>query len=117
MKSLRIYVAAPLSAKKAKKRKENVLRAIDAGEAVYRMGHVPFIPHLDAAWQARYPKDWQSWIDFDLRWLEVCDACLRLKGKSPGADVEVQFCLERGIPVYYSLKDLRVALKPTVKAI
>jgi hypothetical protein len=39
------------------------------------------------------------------RLLERCDAVLRLRGESTGADLDVAIAQERGLPVYYSLDE------------
>ncbi len=40
------------------------------------------------------------------RLLQLCDAVLRLKGASKGADNDVKLAQERGIPVYYNLNEV-----------
>ena len=38
--------------------------------------------------------------------LALCDGVLRLPGASKGADNDVKIANERGIPVWYDLKDV-----------
>ena len=40
------------------------------------------------------------------RLLEHCDAVLRLRGESRGADQDVAIADQRGIPVYYDLAEV-----------
>lgn len=48
----------------------------------------------------------QDWLDMDFAWVAVSDAVLRLPGESKGADMEVAFAAERGVPVFYSIEGL-----------
>jgi hypothetical protein len=40
------------------------------------------------------------------RLLERCEAVLRVRGASKGADQDVRLAQERGLPVYYRLEDV-----------
>jgi hypothetical protein len=40
------------------------------------------------------------------RLLERCDAVLRIEGPSKGADEDVRLARQRGLPVYFRLKDV-----------
>jgi hypothetical protein len=42
------------------------------------------------------------------RLIERCDAILRLKGDSKGADNDVRLANERGIPVYYDVAEIPI---------
>jgi hypothetical protein len=81
---------------------------------IFKKGHVPMIGewvalpliHLagsvhpgDAAWEeVQYP--------VAHRLLEKCDAVLRIKGASKGADEDVRIAKERGLKVFYSLEEI-----------
>jgi hypothetical protein len=81
---------------------------------LFRKGHVPMIGEWvalplmqlagsvqpgDAAWEEiQYP--------VAHRLLQKCDAVLRLKGASKGADEDVRIALERGLSVYYDIADV-----------
>jgi len=101
---VKIYIASPYSSQGDKL--QNVRTAILAGEAVSALGHTPFIPVLNHFWDRLFPHDEKFWIDYDIKWLEVCDAVLRLDGESKGADIEVAVAEKLGIPVYYSFRGL-----------
>ena len=97
-----VYVAGPYSKGKWG---SNQRRAIRAAQNVLKMGHVPFLPHtMTGLWSVLYDN---AWIKFDLKWLEQCDAILRLPGESEGADTEVEFAKARGIYVFGSIDELR----------
>jgi hypothetical protein len=83
---MRIYIAAPYT---KGDQVLNMRAAIDAAEALVAKGHTPFIPHLSAFWHLVAPHPVGFWYAYDLEWLSVCDAVLRLRGESIGADAEV----------------------------
>ena len=104
-RSLRyVYLAGPLTKGSPF---QNVKRAIEVGDNLLEHGFLPFIPHLTALWaMVAGDKPWNVWLDFDEKWLLKCDCLLRIDGESPGADREVEFAKQAGIPVFYSLSDL-----------
>ena len=100
---MKIYIASPyLNGDK----EENVMRQINAWHALVVNGYTPYAPLLGHYIDKHYPFDCKWWLEFDLKWLEVCDAVLRLDGESNGADKEVEHAKKLGIPVYYSLSEI-----------
>jgi hypothetical protein len=89
---------------------------MDATVALLDLGFVPFCPLLSHFLDVTHPRDYQTWLDYDLSWLEVCDVVLRLPGESVGADVEVARAQELGIPVFFGLADLLQAFNRKVPA-
>lgn len=67
----------------------NVTNAIHAAEDVWKFGGVPFVPHLHTTWHMIHPKTHEQWLEFDFAWVRACDALYRLRGESPGAELEV----------------------------
>lgn len=67
----------------------------------------PFVPHLSHFWHTVSPKPYDEWLRLDLAYLHRCDALYRFGGKSGGADGELAYAVEWGIPVFRSLTDLR----------
>lgn len=53
------------------------------------------------------PYDYTIWIEMALEWLSRCDALIRMPGYSPGADTEVDFALNAGIPVFEEIHGLK----------
>lgn len=105
----RIYVAGPYSANP----EECTYKAMAAADQLLRLGFASFLPHLTLWWEPRYPRHYETWMAWDFAWLAQCEALLRLPGHSPGADREVVFATEHGIPVYASIADLlRSQLNP-----
>lgn len=81
---------------------ENTHHAFKVGTEMVERGLVtPFIPHASLLWHMVTPKPYQFWLDYDIEVLAKCDALLRLPGVSAGADKEVAFALDNGIPVFY----------------
>lgn len=107
----RIYVAGPIGADDDG-RSARIAAAIDAGSHLLRLGHAPFVPHLwaaamyDDAITADALLGYEDWMAYDLAFLRVCDAVLRIPGESPGADREVQLARELGKHVYFSVEEI-----------
>jgi len=100
---MRVYIAGPYTHPDPV---VNTHNAIMAGDEVARLGHIPFIPHLNIQWHIVCPHDSDFWCEYDLKWLELCDVLLRLPGKSYGADLEVQYARKRNIRVIYDISEL-----------
>lgn len=100
-----VYIAGPIG--KGPQVHHNVLAAIDAAHEVREMGLLPYVPHLSWYWQIVHPRAYEDWMAQDFEWIKRCDALLRLPGMSPGADREVAFAFDRGIPVFTDLEHLR----------
>lgn len=99
----RVYVAGPYILGDMA---VNIRNAILAGDRLAQAGCEPFIPHLMHFWNLLSPHDQEFWCEQSLRWLEVCDGLLRLRGESAGADREVERARELGIPVYQSVVEI-----------
>lgn len=91
-----VYVAGPYSKPDPV---ANTHRMVKIADALLDAGFVPVVPHLSLAWHLISPKSYQTWIAYDRQLLLRCDAVLRIPGHSAGATAEVEFALERHIPV------------------
>jgi hypothetical protein len=106
----RVYISGPLTTSGSVG--ANVRAAVDAGTAVQDAGHAAYIPHLNYfGWEVIHPRPYEYWIAGDLAWVAVCDALIRLPGRSKGANREVQEALKHNIPVYYSVAEFLRAVK------
>jgi len=93
---------------------ENLKRLEETALPLFRAGHIPMIgewvalPLLDQAGSKVPGDEPYNEIAYPVahRLLEKCDAVLRLKGASKGADEDVRIARERGLPVYYSLEEV-----------
>lgn len=94
----RVYVAGPIT---LGNQGRNVREAIRISDEVYKLGYIPYCPHLTYFWDMIYPHEHQTWMNMDKEWLRECDILLRLPGKSKGADMEVAWAGALGIPVIF----------------
>lgn len=101
----KVFIASPMST--SGEPGANVHAAACAAADLKLAGFDPFVPQL--TWflhMIRPDVDVAKWRMWDLRWLKICDAVLRLSGDSDGADIEMAIAIESGIPVFYSIKTL-----------
>ncbi len=104
---MKVYVAAPFSdgdSQDEATKERNTEAAIDAAETLALAGHDPYVPHLTLWWGRRHPHSWAWWMERVTVWLRVCDAMVRLPGKSKGADQEEVIARCLPIPVYNSVE-------------
>lgn len=106
---MKIYIAGPYTGKDARETQLNVNRAIETFCLLLREGFIPFLPHLTHyVWmhpEGDFP--YEKWLEYDLHWVDVCDAVYRMPGDSNGADGEVRRAKELGKSVYYDLTHLK----------
>lgn len=99
-----VYVAGPISKGPYW---VNVRNGVDVGHKLMELGYVPFVPMMDFLMVFAYPDiPYETLLDYDFQIISRCDALLRIPGESPGADREVKFANERGIPVFYDIESL-----------
>jgi len=93
---------------------QNLDRLNDSALALFRAGHIPLIgewlalPLLRAAGSKAPGDEIYQEISYPVahRLITKCDAILRLKGESSGADKDVEVAKGLGLPVYYQLEDI-----------
>lgn len=85
----------------------NIRDAVYVGDTLRSMGHIPFIPHMTYAWHMIVPHEVDYWYQYDLQWLERCDALYRIAGESTGADREVERARELWLPVFHSISEVQ----------
>lgn len=101
----KVYIASPYTIGDQAK---NVKRSMECANMLIDNGFVPFIPLLSHFQHMVYPRSYDEWINYDLSWIESCDAVIRLKGESKGADLEVEHAKKLGIPVFISIGEINV---------
>jgi len=106
-----IYIAGPLS---GPDQDHNVRQAVLTAEVCRRRGHVPIVPHLSVLWNMMMgsPIPWQEWIDYDLNLMRAVQrggwgGLIRLRGDSPGADLEVEEATRLGIPIWCNTNEVK----------
>lgn len=108
----RIYISGPISnggKANADERLSNVADAARVAAELIGHGFAVFCPqlteYLERITGAKF--DHQVWMDNDFPWVEVSDAVLRLPGQSLGSDLEVDHAMTVGVPVFYTVEQLR----------
>ena len=117
---LKIYVAHRYSCKAWNGKITEILasigRAIDTGAEIAKLGHFPFVPHLDCllAMRAKNLPE-QYYKDANMGWLAVCDALFMVDSDdynvSEGVKAEFDYAVKHGYPIYYNLDKLPVVPK------
>lgn len=100
----KIYIASPYTLGDVA---VNVRESLFVADELVKNQFVPFVPLLSHFWHLVSPKPYEVWLEYDLQWIESCDGLLRVGGKSEGADAEVEFAKEIGIPVFYSIEEVK----------
>jgi len=93
---------------------KNLSRLESVALPLFRLGHIPMIgewvalPLLHLAGSTKPGDEAYEEILYPVakRLLTKCDAVLRLEGESKGADEDVRIAKERGLKIYYCLKDV-----------
>lgn len=116
-KPLTILVAGPYRSgtnDKPELMQQNLERLEASALKLFRAGHIPLIgewlalPLLKIAGSKKPGDAIYQEISYPVahRLITKCDAILRLKGESAGADNDVKVAKELGIPVYYRIEDI-----------
>jgi hypothetical protein len=105
-----VYISCPYSAPTEEERLTNVNNAIDAGIEIMQKGHFPVIPVLMHYFDIRAAEKgihftWDDYMALDLELLLRCDSLLFL-GHSKGADIELEYAMQNGIAVFYSIEEI-----------
>jgi hypothetical protein len=93
---------------------ENLKRLEAPSYALFKAGHIPMIGEWAAlpVWHAAGGATIGDALYEEIfhpvahRLLQLCEGVLRLPGESKGADNDVRIARERGIPVWFDLKDV-----------
>ena len=96
-----IYIASPYTLGDVA---QNVRAQQDVFNWLRDAGYMPFAPLLSHFQHITHPRPHEDWMEYDLHWLEACDAVIRLVGESAGADQETAHAESLGIPVIYAGK-------------
>ncbi len=96
---MKVYVAGPM---RIGDQARNIRNGIDAAQNLLELGFAPYLPHLTYFWDLIWPNELKEWLKLDFRFLSACDLLLRLPGASEGADREVDYARQLGIPVCHS---------------
>ena len=103
MSKLKVFISSPYT---LGDQGENVRKQMDMFNQLFKIGYMPFAPLLYHFQHMVHPLGYEEWMEIDFAMLDVCDIVLRLPGESSGADREVLYAKEVGIPVVHSFLDL-----------
>jgi hypothetical protein len=100
-----VYVAGPYTRPDPVENSHTTIRF--ASELIDEGLVTPVVPHLTLMWHLVAPRPLDFWYEYDVAMLSRCDALYRIEGESTGADREVAFATDRGIPVFTDRESLR----------
>ena len=109
----RVYVAGSFSSDNVLGVLDNMRIGMRKATEVLLNGYSPFVPWFDYHFQLNLREgeklSVQDYYNYSLDWLEVSDALLVLPGSdsSNGTKKEIERAKELGIPIYYSLNELK----------
>lgn len=94
--------------------KKNLEKLESVALPLFRKGHMPMIgewvalPLMNLAGSKKLGDEVWDEIQYPVahRLLEKCDAVLRIEGESKGADQDVRIAEERGLQIFYDIKDV-----------
>ena len=102
-----VYVAGAYTADDLEGIELNVAKAMDVGDRLEDSGLCyVVIPHLSHFRHQRKERSYEHGMAADFRQLRSCDALLRMPGPSKGADREVAYASQHGIPVFMNEADV-----------
>ena len=99
--------------------KNNLEKLEEFALEIFNKGHVPIVgewlalPLIKLAGSQKIGDEQWERIQYPIahRILEKCDAVLRIKGESKGADKDVKIAKERGLIIYYHIDEIPAAEK------
>ena len=93
----RVYISGPIT---MGDREHNFQQAADLHRRLLLCGLAPLNPMLSMKLPGAFEIPHRTWIDGDLPWVECAEAVFRLPGASMGADEEVEYAKDLGIPIF-----------------
>jgi hypothetical protein len=109
-----IGVAGPYSANTAEQKQANLDAMNQAAAEVFKKGHIPFIginvsvPVVDQMKFNTEAERYDAIMKMSLALINQCDALLVI-GESKGVQMEKEWILSKGLPVFTSLEELPTA--------
>jgi len=108
----RVYVAGPYSAGTREAREGHCKMARHYAQAIMERGHCVHIPHdathllSEQAIEDGKPFGYEDWMRLDFSIIDRWATAVFLVARSPGADREVEYARQRGIPVWTQLDEV-----------
>lgn len=98
-----VYLASPYTLGDVGK---NVSVHLNVANNLISQGYCVIAPLLSHFLHILYPREWETWIKYDLELLSRCDVVYRVEGESAGADIETREAAKLGIRVVYNTDEL-----------
>lgn len=117
LRDMMVYVAGPITKGLIM---ENMRQAHAAGVLLVQKGFSVFVPHASCFWGHQVTEcgtgvapgaevdgvHYETWMEMDFAVIRKCSMLLRLPGESAGADREVEYAQQIGVPVFHSIEEL-----------
>ena len=103
MDRVAVYIASPYTLGDVG---ANVAVSFRVADILLELGFLPYPPLWTHFWHILSPKSYDEWMEMDKEWILRCDVIFRVIGESRGADQEVKFAYENGMPVFFAFEDL-----------
>ena len=97
MKPPLVYVAGPITRDPF----GAVRKSIPVWRQLRKLGVAPFMPQWSILPEMVESIAYEDWLAYDFDIIRNCDGLVRLEGESPGADREVEFAGELGLPRFW----------------
>lgn len=90
----------------------NVRRAMQIGQDIIALGHIPFVPHLYHYVDLLHGKKFLSeehWLEICCEWVLQCNSILVSPGweKSHGMTTEITLAAAHGKAIYYDINEIQ----------
>lgn len=95
-----VYVSGPLTSGPPGAYYQNTKTAIEVGDALWKNGFLPIVPHAIALGEFICPRPYEESMEYDICLVEMCDSLVRIPGESKGADREALHAQMLGIPIF-----------------
>lgn len=102
---LKVYISGPIT---KGCRNKNFYQAAEAHQQLINAGFAPFNPMASMLLPFAFDEtavSHSAWLECDFPWIAASHAVLRLPGYSVGADAELAYAKELGIPIFYSVAE------------
>jgi Domain of unknown function (DUF4406) len=103
-KKIKIYIAGPYTYGFPGR---NVTHALSIADKILDLGFYPYVPHLTHFWDMIYPRTYESWMELDLIFLEICHGLFHIEGASRGVEIEIKRAKELYMPIFRSIDRLK----------
>jgi len=118
-RTILVYVAGPYSAENESLKQNNINLASAIAQLIWEMGYAAICPHLNTRdFEIKTKVPYDGFISGCITMLERCDIAYFLPNwkYSPGARVEMERCIDLGIPVVFNLEELERIGKSMLEA-